>query len=81
MKDIPPTAAVGPASQATATGGLGFTARQIPLAPDPDLLDWTPVPAQTLSNLQAGPARVGTGMDDGLTVPIHLDDIEAAAAR
>ena len=83
MKDIVHTddapAAVGAYSQATTTDDLVFTAGQIPLTPDGDLLDDAPVAAQTeqaLENVKAVLAEAGTGMDDVLKVTVFLDDID-----
>lgn len=71
-------AAVGAYSQATTDGDLVFTAGQIPLTPDGDLLDGAPVGEQTervLGNLQAVLEAAGAGMDDVLKVTVYLDDI------
>src|SRR6056297_2873116 len=83
MKEIISTddapAAVGAYSQATTTDDLVFTAGQIPLTPDGDLLDDAPVAAQTeqaLENVKAVLAEAGTGMDDVLKVTVFLDDID-----
>ena len=82
MKDTVHTdaapAAVGAYSQATTTDDLVFTAGQIPLTPEGDLLESAPVAAQTeqaLSNLQAVLAEADAGMDDVLKVTVFLDDI------
>jgi len=72
-------AAVGAYSQATTTDDLVFTAGQIPLTPDGDLLDDADVPTQTeqaLENLQAILDEAGTTMDDVLKVTVFLDDID-----
>jgi len=83
MKDIVHTddapAAVGAYSQATATDDLVFTAGQIPLTPDGELLDDAPVAAQTeqaLENVAAVLDEAGAGMDDVLKVTVFLDDID-----
>jgi reactive intermediate/imine deaminase len=83
MKDIVDTdaapAAVGAYSQATTTDDLVFTAGQIPLTPDGDLLDDAPVAEQTeqaLRNVEAVLDAAGAGMDDVLKVTVYLDDIE-----
>jgi reactive intermediate/imine deaminase len=83
MKDIVDTdaapAAVGAYSQATTTDDLVFTAGQIPLTPDGDLLDDAPVAEQTeqaLKNIEAVLDAAGAGMDDVLKVTVYLDDIE-----
>ena len=72
-------AAVGAYSQATATGDLVFTAGQIPLTPDGDLLDDAPIAEQTeqaLDNLVAVLDAAGAGMGDVLKVTVFLDDID-----
>lgn len=83
MKEIISTdeapAAVGAYSQATTDGDLVFTAGQIPLTPDGDLLDDIPIAEQTeraLDNLEAVLAEAGCGMDDVLKVTVFLADIE-----
>ena len=82
-KDIVSTdaapAAVGAYSQATATDELVFTAGQIPLTPEGDLLDGAAIDVQTeqaLENVQAVLEEAGAGMDDVLKVTVYLDDIE-----
>ncbi|WP_424016806.1 Rid family detoxifying hydrolase [Halorientalis pallida] len=72
-------AAVGAYSQATATDSLVFTAGQIPLTPDGDLLDDAPIADQTeqaLDNLAAILDEAGAGMDDVLKVTVYLADID-----
>ena len=83
MKDIVHTddapAAVGAYSQATTTDDLVFTAGQIPLTPDGDLLSDAPVADQTeqaLENIEAVLDEAGAGMDDVLKVSVFLDDID-----
>lgn len=83
MKDIVSTdaapAAVGAYSQATTTDDLVFTAGQIPLTPEGDLLDGAAIDVQTeqaLENVEAVLAEAGAGMDDVLKVTVYLDDIE-----
>ena len=82
MKDIVHTdaapAAVGAYSQATTTDDLVFTAGQIPLPPDGDLLVGAPVAEQTeqaLENVEAVLDAAGTGIDDVLKMTVFLDDI------
>ena len=72
-------AAVGAYSQATQTDDLVFTAGQIPLTPEGDLLDGASIDVQTeqaLENLQAVLAKAGAGMEDVLKVTVYLDDID-----
>ncbi|SEN48768.1 endoribonuclease L-PSP [Halorientalis persicus] len=72
-------AAVGAYSQATATDSLVFTAGQIPLTPDGDLLDDAPIADQTeqaLDNLAAILDEAGATMDDVLKVTVYLADID-----
>ncbi|CCQ33468.1 endoribonuclease L-PSP protein [Halorhabdus tiamatea SARL4B] len=72
-------AAVGAYSQATATDDLVFTAGQIPLTPDGDLLDHADIDVQTqqaLDNVEAVLAEAGASMDDVLKVTVYVDDIE-----
>ncbi|WEL22754.1 Rid family detoxifying hydrolase [Halorhabdus sp. BNX81] len=72
-------AAVGAYSQATATDELVFTAGQIPLTPDGDLLDDADIDVQTqqaLDNVEAVLDEAGAGMDDVLKVTVYVDDIE-----
>jgi len=71
--------AVGAYSQATATDDLVFTAGQIPLTPDGELLDDAPIAEQTeqaLENVAAILAESGAGLDDVLKVTVYLDDID-----
>ncbi len=83
MKEIISTddapAAVGAYSQATATDDLVFTAGQIPLTPDGDMLDGAAIDVQTeqaLENLEAVLTEAGVGMDDVLKVTVYLEDID-----
>ena len=83
MKEIVHTddapAAVGAYSQATTTDDLVFTAGQIPLTPDGDLLDEAPVAEQTeqaLENVAAVLDEAGASMADVLKVTVYLDDID-----
>lgn len=72
-------AAVGAYSQATATDDLIFTAGQIPLTPDGDLLDGAAIDVQTeqaLENVEAVLAEAGAEMSDVLKVTVYLDDID-----
>ena len=72
-------AAVGAYSQATTNGDLLFTAGQIPLTPDGDLLDDEPIDVQTeqaLSNLVAVLDAERLGPEDILKVTVFLDDID-----
>ncbi len=72
-------AAVGAYSQATTNGSLVFTAGQLPMTPDGDLLDDESVAVQTeqsLSNVDAILAEEGLDMGDVLKVTVFLDDIE-----
>jgi len=82
-KDIVSTdavpAAVGAYSQATETDDLVFTAGQIPLTPDGDLLDGAAVDVQTeqaLENVAAILDEAGTSMANVLKVTVYLDDID-----
>jgi reactive intermediate/imine deaminase len=72
-------AAVGAYSQATTDGSLVFTAGQLPMTPDGDLLDDESVAVQTeqsLSNIEAILAEEGLDMTDVLKVTVFLDDID-----
>ncbi|MDQ2074247.1 Rid family detoxifying hydrolase [Haloarcula sp. NS06] len=71
--------AVGAYSQATTNGSLVFTAGQIPMTPDGDLLDDEPIATQAeqaLSNVEAVLAAEGLEMSDVLKVTVYLDDID-----
>lgn len=72
-------AAVGAYSQATATDDVVFTAGQIPMTPEGDLLADAPIDEQTeqaLSNIENVLAEAGCGMEDVLKVTVFLADIE-----
>ncbi len=72
-------AAVGAYSQATTNGDLVFTAGQLPLTPDGELLDDAPVAEQTaqcLDNVAAILESEGLGLSDALKLTIYLDDID-----
>ena len=72
-------AAVGAYSQGVETEGLVFTAGQIPLTPEGDLLDGAAIDVQTeqaLENVEAVLAEAGLGIDDVVKVTVYLDDIE-----
>jgi reactive intermediate/imine deaminase len=72
-------AAVGAYSQATETDDLVFTAGQIPLTPDGDLLDEAAIDVQTqqtLENVEAVLDAADAGMADVLKVTVYLDDID-----
>jgi reactive intermediate/imine deaminase len=72
-------AAVGAYSQATATDDLVFTAGQIPLTPDGDLLADEPIAVQTeqaLDNVAAVLDEAGATMADALKLTVFLDDID-----
>ncbi|WP_229113697.1 Rid family detoxifying hydrolase [Halapricum desulfuricans] len=72
-------AAVGAYSQATETDDLVFTAGQIPLTPEGDLLDHTAIDVQTeqaLENVEAILEAAGSSMDDVLKVTVYMTDIE-----
>jgi reactive intermediate/imine deaminase len=71
--------AVGAYSQATTNGDLVFTAGQIPMTADGELLDdksITDQTAQSLSNIQGVLAEEGLEMSDVLKVTVFLDDID-----
>jgi len=72
-------AAVGAYSQATANDDLVFTAGQIPLTPDGDLLDGAAIDVQTeqaLDNLMAVLAEAGVAPADVLKATVYLTDID-----
>ena len=83
MKEIVHTdeapAAVGAYSQATTNGDLVFTAGQIPLTPDGELLADASIKHQTeqaLENLLAVLAESGATAEDVLKVTVFLADID-----
>jgi reactive intermediate/imine deaminase len=70
--------AVGAYSQATTNGDVLFTAGQIPMTPDGDLLDDEDISVQTrqsLENVKAILEEEGRTMQDVLKVTVFLDDI------
>ena len=76
-------AAVGAYSQGVATDDLVFTAGQIPLTPEGDLLDGAGVDVQTeqaLENLEAVLLAAGADLSDVLKVTVYMTDIEAFEA-
>ena len=71
--------AVGAYSQATSNGDLVFTAGQIPLTPDGDLLDDEDIEVQTrqsLENVKAILEEEGLTMQDVLKTTVLLGDID-----
>jgi reactive intermediate/imine deaminase len=71
--------AVGAYSQATTNGDIVFTAGQIPMTPDGELLADEPIAAQaeqSLSNIEGVLSEEGLDMSDILKVTVFLDDIE-----
>jgi reactive intermediate/imine deaminase len=72
-------AAVGAYSQAVTTGDLVFTAGQLPLTTDGDLLDDESVADQTrqsLRNVEAILEAEGGSLDDVIKTTVYLDDID-----
>ena len=72
-------AAVGAYSQATTNGDLLFTAGQLPLTTDGELLDDESVAVQTrqcLENVAAILESEGLGLEDVLKVTVFLDDVD-----
>jgi len=72
-------AAVGAYSQATTNGELLFTAGQLPLTTDGELLDDASVDEQTrqcLENVSAILQSEGGSMEDVLKTTVFLDDID-----
>ena len=72
-------AAVGAYSQATTNGDLVFTAGQLPMTPDGELLDDRSVAEQTdrcLENVAAILESEGLSLSDVLKVSVFLDDID-----
>ena len=71
--------AVGAYSQATTNGGILFTAGQIPMTPDGELLDGEDIAVQTrqsLENVKGILEEEGLNMQDVLKVTVFMDDIE-----
>ncbi|WP_440007049.1 Rid family detoxifying hydrolase [Halomicrococcus sp. SG-WS-1] len=71
--------AVGAYSQATTNGDIVFTAGQIPMTPDGDLLDDEDIAVQTrqsLENVKGILEEEGLTMQDVLKVTVFMDDIE-----
>ena len=71
-------AAVGAYSQGTVTDGLVFTAGQIPLTPDGEMVDGT-VAEQTeraLKNVAAVLEAGGSSLEDAVKVTVFLEDID-----
>lgn len=69
---------VGPYSQGTMDGNLVFTAGQVPLTADGELLDDEPIEVQTrqaLENVKAILEEEGITMQSVLKVTVYLDDI------
>ncbi|MFB6270954.1 MAG: Rid family detoxifying hydrolase [Halobacterium sp.] len=72
-------AAVGAYSQATTDGDVVFTAGQIPMTPEGELLDDEPIATQTrqsLENVKAILEAEGLTMQDVLKVSVFMDDID-----
>jgi 2-iminobutanoate/2-iminopropanoate deaminase len=72
-------AAVGAYSQATTDGDVVFTAGQIPMTPDGELLDDEDIDVQTrqsLENVKAILEEEGLNMQDVLKVSVFMDDID-----
>jgi len=72
-------AAVGAYSQATTIDDLVFTAGQIPLTPEGDLLDGADIDIQTeqaLENVEAVLEAAGASMADVLKMTVYLADID-----
>ena len=70
--------AVGAYSQATTNGDILFTAGQIPMTPDGDLLDDEEIAVQTrqsLENVKGILEEEGLTMQDVLKVTVFMDDI------
>jgi reactive intermediate/imine deaminase len=71
--------AVGAYSQATTNGDVLFTAGQIPMTPDGDLLDDEDISTQTrqsLENVKAVLEEEGLTLQDVLKITVFLDDID-----
>ena len=71
--------AIGAYSQATTANGMLFTAGQIPLTPEGELLDDEPVEVQTrqcLENVRAILESEGLSMQHVVKTTVFLDDID-----
>ena len=71
--------AVGPYSQGTTDGDLVFTAGQIALTADGDLLDEEPIDVQTrqaLENVKSILEEEGLNLQDVLKVTIYMADMD-----
>jgi 2-iminobutanoate/2-iminopropanoate deaminase len=71
--------AVGAYSQATTNGDVLFTAGQIPMTPEGELLDDEDITTQTkqsLNNVVGILEEEGCSIDDVLKVTVFLDDID-----
>ncbi|WP_121820343.1 RidA family protein [Halostella salina] len=72
-------AAVGAYSQGTTDGSIVFTAGQIPMTADGDLLDDESITVQTrqaLENVSAILEEEGATVEDALKVTVYMDDID-----
>ena len=72
-------AAVGAYSQGTMTDDLVFTAGQIPLTPEGDLLDGADIDVQTeqsLENIEGVLEEAGTSLENALKVTVYMTDID-----
>ncbi|MDY6817536.1 MAG: Rid family detoxifying hydrolase [Halobacteriales archaeon] len=71
--------AVGAYSQGTTNGDIVFTAGQIPMTPDGQMLDDEPIDVQTrqsLENIKGILEEEGLTMQDVLKVTVFMDDID-----
>ncbi|MFB6298777.1 MAG: Rid family detoxifying hydrolase [Halobacteriales archaeon] len=71
--------AVGAYSQATTNGDIVFTAGQIPMTPDGEMLDDESIDVQTrqsLENIKGILEEEGLTMQDVLKVTVFMDDID-----
>ena len=86
MKQIKTDAApsaIGPYSQAMATGGLVFTSGQIPLNPETGVLEGTDIAAQThrvCQNLKAILEAAGSSLERAVKTTCFLADMADFAA-
>jgi reactive intermediate/imine deaminase len=72
-------ATLGPYSHGAVGGGLVFTAGQIPVTPDGDVLADEPIGVQTeqsLSNIERILAEEGLTMDDICKATVYMTDID-----